>query len=133
MTDGIMPDDSSIPDDVMYVYTRRQALEDGYQMLLSDGHAVLARQAGWKYPVYLTHFVVALIETAVANKKYKNDWNGVLWHILWMSRAGQPVDDETTRFTVMICGVNHEMFIQCGPTDIDDPAPALTIMGPEDL
>ena len=98
----------------------------------------VAKEAGYKYPVFLTSGVLGLIERAVDNQKYCNDFTGVLWDILYMSRvAGQSVNERTTKFQVIITGTgkrkHHTMYIECGPMDIDDPAPVLTIMLPEDL
>ncbi len=122
--------------DIIYTYTRAQAIQDGYQMKLEDKMAVMASNL-YKYPIYLTSGIVGLIEQAVASERHRNDWNDVLWDILWMSRyAGRDIDDQTKQFTVIITGTsrrrNHTMIIQCGPTDIDDPMPAFTIMLPEE-
>jgi hypothetical protein len=121
---------------VIYAYTRKQAIEDGYQVLLTDEHAKLARQAGWKYPVYLTRGVWDLIEQAVEAKQYCNDMSGVLWDVLFMARFGSNISEDIRAFTVIITGFgrkrNHLLYIQVGPTDIDDPTPAITIMMPED-
>jgi len=121
---------------VIYAYTRKQAIEDGYQVLLIDEYAKLARQAGWKYPVYLTRGVWDLIEQTVESKQHCNDMSGVLWDVLFMARYGQDITDDTRAFTVIITGCgrkkNHLLNIQVGPTDIDDPTPAITIMMPED-
>jgi hypothetical protein len=128
--------DHEIFGEVIYAYTRKQAIEDGYQVLLTDYHAKLARQAGWKYPVYLTRGVWDLIEEAVEAKKHYNDMNGVLWNILYMARFGNDITEDTRAFTVIITGTgrkrNHLFYVQVGPRDIDDPTPAITIMLPED-
>ena len=124
--------------DVIYSYTRKQAIEDGDQMLLSDDDAATARESGFRYPVYLTGSVVNLMIRAVENKRCHNDWNGVLWDVLFMAslavrRAG---DNDTAYFKVVITGAgrtrNHQMLIKVGAVDIDDPAPCFTIMFPED-
>lgn len=124
--------------DIICSYTRKQAIEDGDQMLLEGEHAQMARQVGYRYPVYLAHGVISLIEVAVNNPKWCNDWNGVLWDILWMSKvASAKVNEQTRVFTVIITGTgkkrHHHLWIECGPTDIDDPAPCLTIMTREDM
>lgn len=122
--------------DVVYAYTRKQAIEDGFQVLLDSQ---LTKEAGYKYPVYLTHSVWTLVEMAVNNKKCHNDLQGVLWDILWMSIRNhtRKFDNSTYEFVVIITGTgrkrNHSLIVQCGPTDIDDPAPVITIMLPEDM
>jgi hypothetical protein len=126
-------------EDLVYAYTRAQAVEDGEQVLLTDELAQLAREAGWNYPIYITRSVWFLIEMAVANKKHHNDLKGVLWDVLNMAgfyaranRSGNEI-----RFKVIITGAsrkrNHVMVAQVGPTDIDNPSPAVTIMFPEEM
>jgi len=123
--------------EVIYAYTRKEALADGYQVKLTDDLASLAREAGWKYPVYLTSGVWGLIERAVASKSHCNDVNGVLWDIVYMARLGRDVAPDTRIFDVIITGTgkkrNHQLYMQVGATDFDDPAPAITIMLPEEL
>lgn len=122
--------------EIIYSYTRKQAIEDGEQVLLDQK---LTREAGYKYPVYLTRSVWNLVEMAVNNKKHCNDLEGVLWDILYMSIRNHTrrLDTSTYQFVVIITGTgrirNHTMLVSCGPTDIDNPAPAITIMLPEDF
>ena len=128
------------PADIVYSYTRKQALEDGEQVLLEGelGEMARSRPIGYKYPVYLTRSVWALVEMAASNKKHCNDVKGVIWDILWMSRTYcRPLDPMTTEFRLTITGTGrrrlHTLIIQCGPTDIDDPAPCLTVMHPSEM
>jgi len=120
---------------VLFAYTRKMAIEDGCQSLLTGEHAEIARQAGWKYPVYITSGVKELIEQAVASRL--NNYNGVLWDIVFMARFGKDLSEDTRIFTVIINGVgrkrDHQFCVQVGPTDFDDPAPALTIMTPIEM
>lgn len=123
--------------EVIYARTRQQALIDGDQYKLVDDLAVLARQAGYKYPVYVTSGVWNLVEMAVANKKHCNDTTGVMWDILYMSiKASTPIDRRTSRFQVIITGTGrkryHEMIAECGPTDLHDPTPCITIRLPNE-
>jgi len=125
-----------VPDDIIYTYSRKQAVEDGFQVKLEGELADLARQV-YRYPVYITGTVWAIIEKAVANKKHHNDLKGVLWDILYMStHASAPLDEQTRHFNVYITGAGRRrkwyMYAKCGPTDFDDPAPAITIMFPDD-
>ena len=120
---------------VIYTYTRKQAIADGSQIKLEGEHAKIARQVGWKYPVYLTSSVWALIEEAVENGR--DDIGTVLWDIVRMARFGKNISQDTRIFQVIITGTghmrNHRLYLQVGPTDFDDPSPAITIMLPEDL
>ena len=124
-------------DDIICDYTRKQAILDGEQILLENSLARLTKEAGYKYPVYLTRSVWTLVEMAINNKKHCNDLEGVIWDILYMSiKASRAIDPCTSRFEVIVTGAGnkkyHQMIAQCGPTDIDNPAPAITIMLPED-
>ncbi len=124
--------------DPIYTYTRAQAVEDGYQMLLTGKDAQAAKEVGYKWPVYLTTGIVDLMNRAIENPRWPSDWDGILWDILYMSRrASQSVNEYTSKFQVIINGAGQKRYydfvIQCGPTDIDDPAPALTIMFPEEM
>ena len=123
--------------DVISMYTRKQAIEDGFQVQLTEVHAKLAIEAGYLYPVFLTTGVFSLIEKACSKPKHFNDFTGVLWDILWMSRAySKPLNDFTSSFEVIITGTGrkriHKMLIKCGATDFDNPAPAFTIMLPDE-
>ncbi|MFZ2632713.1 MAG: DUF6573 family protein [Desulfosalsimonadaceae bacterium] len=122
--------------EVIYAYTRKQAIEDGYQVLLTGEYAKLALRAGWKYPVYLTSGIWDLVEKAVASENHCNDLTGVLWDILSMARFGLDIAQDSQIFTVIITGCGrkrqHQFYLQIGPTDMDDPTPAITIMLPED-
>jgi len=81
--------------EVIYAYTRKQAIEDGEQVLLTGEHAELARDAGWKYPVYLTRGVWDLIEQTVTSKTHCHILTGVLWNILLMARFGKDIAEDT--------------------------------------
>ena len=112
-------------DDLIYTYSRKQAITDGVQGLLPDK---LSQEAGYKHPVYATQGVFNLVSKAVENKKHHNDFNGVVWDILWMSRFAAR---ETGFFTVTITGTGkkrlHILKIECGAMDFDDESPVLTI------
>lgn len=123
--------------DLIYVYTRKQAIQDGVQALIYDN---LRREAGIKYPVYLTSGVIAMIQQAVDNKKHMNDWEGVLWDMFTMFKYyAKQTRGDTLRFQVIITGIGpgakkyHEFIAQIGATDIDDPSPAITFMLPEEM
>lgn len=123
--------------DVIYSYTRKQALEDGEQVDANTGELAEISRQHCKYPVYMTRTVHDLIEQAVSDPKHCNDRRGV-WHdILWMTRHGQALDEATRQFKVIITGTGHTrihtLIAQCGPLDFDDPRPCVTIMHPEEL
>lgn len=128
---------------VIYTYTRRQAVEEGEQVLLSEELGKAARQL-YKWPVYMTNGVWQLVERAVANPLVGNSVDGVVWDILWMSRqCSVEMSESVSKFEVLIAGVGQddasggesvafEMLVEAGPVDVDDPRPCLTIMLPRE-
>lgn len=126
--------------EIISTYTRKEAIADGDQVELTGDDAQLAREAGWKHPVFLTASITSIIETAVAAEKFCNDYTGVLWDILFMSalkaKQCQP-GENLIAFPVIITGTGQKddtylMYAQVGARDIDEPEPAITIMLPED-
>lgn len=120
-------------EDLIYAYTRKDALEDGTQVLLTGEAGDMAKQAGYKWPVYMTHSIMAIIEDATKKRKGYVCFNGILWDILHMSRVASRQTSETSiEFEVKIAGKIHLMYCDAGATDIDDPAPCLTFSIPSD-
>ncbi len=127
------------PDDpwgeIIYSYTRAQAIEDGVLVDLSAIAPDVARQH-YKYPVACTSAVWDIIQRAVENKKHANDYKGVIHDILWMSRGGgvrwRSPDDTTVLFDVIITGAGpkriHRFKMVVGPGDKGEPV--LTILLP---
>ena len=121
---------------VIYSYTRAQAVADGVQVEVTK----TANEAGIRFPVFLTRTVVdAYVE--VPPGVTGQDEAGRLWDIVWMlrfailrSRPGAeriPValyvrqsDTERPRLIKLIA--------TCGPLDLDDPQPAITVMMPDE-
>ena len=122
--------------DVIYSYTRAQAIEDGVLIDATIGDLAEVTRQHFKYPVAMTASVFAMIEKAVNHPKHCNDWRGV-WHdILWMSRKNitRRSDASTHLFKVWITGAGqkrwNELKIQCHPGDQGEPV--LTVMLPEE-
>ena len=125
-------------EDLIYVYTRKQAVGDGVQILLDNELALMARQAGWVLPIYLTNSVYAILETVRDNKRTASDFNGVLWDILYMGALhAKRNTGDTIQFYVHIKGAGRKrnwLFVaKVAAIDIDNPNPCVTIMLPEDL
>jgi len=121
---------------IVYSYTRKQAVADGVQVEVTK----TAQEAGIKFPVFLTRTVFDAY-VAVPEGVTAQDEAGRLWDVVWMlrfailrSRSGQeriPVglyvknaDNRPARLVKLIA--------QCGPLDIDDPQPAITVMMPDE-
>jgi hypothetical protein len=101
----------------IHVYTRAQAIADGVLVdaQVGDLHDVTRQHFG-NDPVAMTAGIHALIERAVNNPKYWNDWRGV-WHdICFMSKVApgrrrlRTLDTETMWFKVIIVGVGRTRY-----------------------
>lgn len=120
--------------DVIYSYTRKQALDDGFQVDANLGDLAEVSRQHYKFPLYMTRHLFDLMETAVNNPKWCNDYKGI-WHdILFMSIhavQSRPSDD-TVLFRVIINGAGNKKYYDlkavCAAIDIDDPRPCVTFM-----
>lgn len=121
---------------ILYAYTRAQALADGFQIDVTQ----TAREAGICYPVFITRGVYDLC-VAVPPGVTGQDEAGRLWDVVWMLRFAiirakpgacrLPValyvrnsDQKAARLTKLIA--------TAGAMDIDNPAPAITVMLPDE-
>jgi hypothetical protein len=120
---------------VIYAYTRAQAVADGFQVEVTK----TAQEAGIKFPVFLTRTVYDSFVT-VPEGVSGQDEAGRLWDIVWMLRfavlRSRPGCD---RIPVALYVRNDnqrprliKLIATCGPLDIDDPAPAITVMMPDE-
>ena len=120
---------------VIYSYTRAQAIADGFQVDVTK----TAQEAGIRFPMFLTR-AVGEAYVAVPPDVTGQDEAGRLWDIVWMTRFAIirsrkdgdriPValyfsrDGRTSRLIKLVA--------VCGPMDIDDPQPAITVMMPDE-
>ena len=116
---------------VVYSYTRAQAVADGVQVEVTK----TAQEAGIKFPMFLTRAVYDAYVT-VPEGVTAQDEAGRLWNLVWMTRFGilraRPGVDRIP-VALYVRNDNHraklvKLIAQCGPLDIDDPAPAITLM-----
>ena len=121
--------------DVVYAYTRAQAVADGGQIEVSK----TAQEAGIRFPMFLTRTVWDAYVT-VPPGVTAQDEAGRLWDLVWMTRfailRARPGVD---RIPVALYVRNDnrraklvKLIATCGPRDIDDPAPAITLMMPDE-
>ncbi|HZQ46360.1 MAG TPA: DUF6573 family protein, partial [Verrucomicrobiae bacterium] len=112
-----------------------QAVADGVQVEVSK----IATEAGIRFPVFLTRAVFDAYVT-VPRGVEAQDEAGRLWDILWMLRIAirraQPGQSRLP-FALYIRNDNrHAKLVKlvavCGPTDIGNPAPAITVMMPDE-
>lgn len=120
--------------EVIYAYTRKQAVEDGEQVDLSEADAV--KEAGFQFPVYMTRRVWDVC-VEVPDNKPTQDLQGRMWDVLWMARnAIKRANGNQTNFVVKVVtekGARNQFLVaMCGPKDIDDASPAITIMYPDE-
>jgi hypothetical protein len=120
---------------VIYAYTRKDALADGGQVDVS----AVAREAGLKFPVFLTRAVWERY-VRVPEGVRAQDEQGRLFDIVWMLRcAARRTSGPEMRFRLRVRNDNRDrtppivvLKAVCGPLDIDDPQPAITAMLPEE-
>ena len=120
---------------VVFAYTRKQALADGMQVDVTK----TAQEAGIRLPVFLTRAVYDSYVTVPPNVTAQDE-AGRLWDIVWMTRfAILRSRGHTDRLPVALYVRNDnraaklvKLLAQCGPLDIDDPAPCITIMMPDE-
>ena len=121
--------------EVIYSYTRSQAVADGVQVDVSK----VAAEAGIRFPVFLTRTVFDAFVT-VPEGVTGQDEAGRLWDVVWMLRFGiirsRPGVDQ---IPVAFCVRNDnraarlvKLIATCGALDIDDPQPAITLMMPDE-
>jgi len=117
--------------DVIYAYTRKQALADGVQVDVT----ATAKEAGIKFPMFLTRSVFDAY-VAVPPHVTGQDEAGRLWDIVWMTRFGilraRPGVDRIP-IALYVRNDNRaarlvKVVATCGPLDIDDAQPAITVM-----
>jgi hypothetical protein len=120
---------------VIYSYTRAQAVADGVQVEVTK----VAREAGITFPVFLTRTVFDAYVT-VPPRVTAQDEAGRLWDVVWMLRfAIRRARPGADRLPVALYVRNDDraaklikLVATCGPLDIDDPQPAITVMMPDE-
>src|SRR5206468_2748979 len=123
---------------VIYAYTRSQAVADGFQIEVTK----TAAEAGIRFPVFLTRAVFDQFVTVPPGVTCQDE-AGRLWDIVWMLRCAilAPIHmtDNRSRvmFSLYVRNDNRgprlvELRAVCGPLDIDEPQPAITVMMPDE-
>ena len=120
---------------VIYSYTRAQAIADGVQIDVTK----TAQEAGIKFPVFLTRGVFETY-VAVPEGVTGQDEAGRLLDVVWMLRFGIiRARPGVQRIPVAFYVRNDsraprlvKLVATCGPLDMDDPQPAITITMPDE-
>jgi len=129
MTDNIFGD-------VIYSYSRAQAIEDGVLCDVSE----VAREAGIKFPVAVTSTVWDRYVEVPAGVKAQ-DKQGRLWDVLYMLRVAiaKAADGSLINYQLYVRNSNRQRLDRrdlvnlkavCGPGDNGEPV--ITIMLPEE-
>ena len=140
--DTLAGDDASLfgPENVIFAYTRAQAIADGVLIDVSEA----AREAGFRFPVALTAQVWAdcvAWEPEDSARQIHQDLSGRLWDVLWMASWSiriQRGGDSPCRLPYRLYVVPRdgkslearemELHVHIGPGDAGEPV--LTIMLP---
>jgi hypothetical protein len=121
--------------EVIYSYTRAQAVADGVQVEVTK----TAQEAGIKSPMFLTRAVFDNY-VAVPEGVTGQDEAGRLWDVVWLTRfaiiRARPGVDRLP-VALYVRNDNHraklvKLIATCGPLDIDDPQPAITVALPDE-
>ena len=120
---------------VVYSYTRKQAVADGVQVDVTQ----TAKEAGISFPVFLTRTVFDAY-VAVPDGVTGQDEAGRLWDICWMLRFAiirSRSHGDRVPVALYVRNDNRraklvKLIAQCGPLDMDDPQPAITVMLPDE-
>ena len=125
----------------IYTYSRAQAIADGFQIEVTK----IAEEAGIRLPVFITRGVyeqcVAVPLDGRGQPLTGQDEAGRLWDVIWMLRfAIIRSHPGTSRLTVALYVRNSDshparlvkLIATAGAVDIDDRAPAITVMLPDE-
>jgi hypothetical protein len=121
--------------EVIYSYTRKQAVADGEQVDVST----VATEAGIRFPVFLTRAVFEAYVTVPPGVSGQDE-AGRLWDVVWMLRfAIRKAAQGQSRlpFALYVRNDNRaprlvKLIAMCGALDMDDPQPAITVMLPDE-
>ena len=125
---------------VLSVYTRAQAIEDGFLVDVSE----TAREAGFTIPVAVTRSVWDRIVALPDGYQGFQDESGRLWDVLWMAHyyAVRASDSDRVRMCVLVRDIRKDLRDSHRPPRKhfpivaigagDDGGAAITIMWPED-
>ena len=134
------PGNAAAFDPVISVYTRAQAIEDGFLIDVSD----TAREAGFRIPVAVSRTVWHRLVALPEGYRGFQDERGRLWDVLWMARhsALRASGSDRVRMCVLVRDIRKDLRDShrpprrhCPVVAIgagDDGAPVVTVMFPED-
>lgn len=118
----------------IHVYSRTDAIEDGVLVdLMQDEMEGVCRQH-YKHPIACTSAVFEVMQKAVENKRYCNDYAGILHDMLFMSKAtGRRMDESTVLFRCIIVGAGrskyHDFKLMVHGGDQGEPVITISLPG----
>jgi hypothetical protein len=120
---------------VIYAYTRKQAIADGVHVDISR----TATAAGIRFPVFITRTAFDAYVTVPPNVSGQDE-AGRLWDVVWMLRfAIRKAAQGHSRlpFALYVRNDNRaprlvKLVAMCGSLDMDAPEPAITVMMPDE-
>jgi hypothetical protein len=121
--------------EVIYAYTRAQALADGFQVDVTAA----AKETGILFPVFLTRAVYdayVTVPPGVEAQDERGRLHDVLWMLKFAIHKARP-DQSRLHFALYVRNDNRrpklvKLIASCGPVDMDNPRPAITAMLPEE-
>lgn len=130
-----LPDADGPLGKVIYAYTRAGALADGQQVEVS----ATAQEAGIRFPFFVTRGVWDNYVVVPSGVTGQNE-AGRLWDLVWMTRfailRSRPGPSRLPVALYVRNGNQRSRLVRlvavCGPRDLDDPSPAITLMLPEE-
>jgi len=115
--------------DVVYAYTRTQAIQDGVLVDVSE----LAREAGFRWPVAVTAAVWALVSDIPVSRQGLESTDGRMWDVLWMARwAAKRGGSEGLYDLVLRHGNKRKATLKLHTGPGDDGSPVCTILMPDE-
>lgn len=126
--------------EVISVYTRSDAIEDGFLVDVSE----TAKEAGFNIPVALTRNVWDRLVALPEGYRGWQDEAGRLWDVLWMAAMAARAhrDHDRIRYCVLVRAIRKDLRDSMGPPKRhfpilaigggDQGEPVMTIMFPED-
>ena len=118
-------------EDLIFVYTRAQAIEDGVLIDVSEK----ARETGFRYPVAITAALWADIN-AIPESKSWQDPQGRLWDVLFMAQEAirRSKQGGSALLYRLILPIGQSTYytvkLVCGPGDEGEPV--VTLLRPEE-
>jgi hypothetical protein len=120
-------------EDVIDAYTRKQAIEDGVLIDVTE----TAKEAGIRFPVAVTIGVWSKCIKVPETLKGLQDEQGRLWDVVWMMRIAihGAKKTDTVNYKLLVTGEDKKQHLVtlkaiCGPGDNYEPV--ITIMLPEE-